>query len=279
MPATRRCSVVLIHGIGDHSESWAQPFRDSLRDELGDEAGNVMVSEAYWAPLSTPAELSRPSVAGGRLTIRESGLEDEAYRRTTLEFSRMLAAETGAPVDVHAFGPFDILQAIRERLPAGPDLIADVANYVARNGVRTGVQSVLHAALGEAHAADGATALMLVSHSQGTVIAYDVLRQAGPNYPALQTWITMGSPLRKYFAFPLEWGRRQFGMPAGLRWLNLYDAEDIVGKDLAGAVDWTDPTPEDRLVDNVSNAADAHDHWHNPQVVQAVVAEIRKLIE
>ena len=86
--------MVLIHGIGDHSESWAQPFRDSLREELGGEAGNVMVSEAYWAPLSTPAELSHPSVAGGRLTIRESGLEDEAYRRTTLEFSRMLAAET-----------------------------------------------------------------------------------------------------------------------------------------------------------------------------------------
>jgi hypothetical protein len=132
--------------------------------------------------------------------------------------------------------------------------------------------------LGAAHAGGARRPVALVSHSQGTAISHDALRQAGANYPQLRTWITMGSPLRKYFAFPIEWGRRQLGLPSTLRWLNLYDPNDIVGKDLAGAVDWPSPQPADRIVDNVANAGGAHDHWANPQVARAVAAEIRWLL-
>src|SRR5439155_24350061 len=142
----------------------------------------------------------------------------------------------------------------------------------------TAVQNVLHACLGEASAAGTDVPLLIVSHSQGTVISYDVLRQAGGSYANLRTWITMGCPLQKYFAFPLQWGRQQLGVQPGLRWLNLYDPMDIVGKGLGGAVDWPAPQPQDQVVDNVHNAHDAHDHWHNPQVVQAVAAEITKLL-
>jgi hypothetical protein len=32
------------------------------------------------------------------------------------------------------------------------------------------------------------------------------------------------------------------------------------------------------MVDNAGNSRDAHDHWHNPQVVAAVAGEIVALL-
>jgi len=90
--------------------------------------------------------------------------------------------------------------------------------------------------------------------------------------------VTMGCPLRKYLAFPLHWGQRQYGVPASLRWLNLYDKKDFVGKDLKGALDWQKPQPVDVVVDNARQAGGAHNHWANPQVVQAIANEARKLL-
>jgi hypothetical protein len=67
-------------------------------------------------------------------------------------------------------------------------------------------------------------------------------------------------------------------MPTSLRWINLYDAKDIVGNDLNGVVDWASPVPEDHEVDNRHNAGGAHNHWDNPQVVKIVADEIRELL-
>lgn len=266
--------AILIHGIGSQKKNWARDFRMALTKELGADADRVQLVDAYWAPASTLRELVRPSFAlasGSAVTV-----EDETYMRTTREFARMLAADGGAPSNTLTFGLGDVLNFIKNKLSTAEDLIADVGNYVARNGVRTAVQQVLHEALGGSAVA-GDKPTLIVSHSQGTIISYDVLRQAGHNYPGLRTWITMGSPLRKYLAFPLEWGKLQLGMPDGLRWLNLYDKQDIVGKDLRGALDWRHLQPEDIPVDNARNSSGPHDHWANPQVVKAVAEEIRKL--
>jgi hypothetical protein len=272
------CTTILIHGLGDQPESWSRAFRASLTDQLGSDAARVQLVDAYWAPLSTARDTVRPRLAPELQGTGDMGVEDETYRRTVLEFSRMLAADSGATLGPHARGPGDIFDSITPRIPGGIELVVDVGNYVARNGVRTAVQNVLHTCLGQARSEREGAPTLVVSHSQGTVISYDVLRQAGGSYPNLRTWITMGSPLRKYFAFPLEWGRQQLGLPPGLRWLNLYDPSDIVGRELLGSVDWLDPRPEDRMVDNAGNAGNAHDHWHNPQVVEAVAGEIVALL-
>ena len=276
VPTNPACAIVLIHGLGDQPRSWSQTFRRALRDELAADAARVEMIDAYWAPVSTLADTLRPGRAAAPFGAAGMSVEDETYRRTSLEFSRMLAAEAGAPARAHSFGPLDFAGAITGRLPGGRELVVDVSNYVARNGVRTAVQHALHDKLVEAHARLPGVPVILASHSQGTIISYDVLRQAGGSYPQLRTWITMGSPLLKYFGFPLHWGRQQLGVPPNLRWLNLYDQGDIVGKNLAGAVDWPSPQPEDRVVDNSGNAGDAHDHWNNPEVVRAIADEIRR---
>lgn len=278
MLAEPSCSVILIHGLGDQSSDWSQDFRTALKNELGSSATEVDLLDAYWAPLSTVEDSLHPRLSVTRPGLEDVTLGDETYRRTVLEFSRMLAAEAGASAGAHTFGPSDTFDLVKGLLPGGLELVVDVGNYVAHNSVRTAVQNILHTKLGEARAEDPDASVLLVSHSQGTVISFDVLRQAGANYPGLRTWMTMGSPLRKYFAFPLFWGRLQLGVPPDLRWVNLFDQLDIVGKGLAGAVDWVTPQPEDRMVDNEHNASGPHDHWNNPEVVQAVSAEIVRLL-
>ena len=62
----------------------------------------------------------------------------------------MLAADAGIPATAPGLGPSDVLGAITNRLTSGRELVVDVSNYVARNSVRTAVQNVLHARLGEA---------------------------------------------------------------------------------------------------------------------------------
>lgn len=271
---TSDCSVVLIHGIGSQKPNWSSGFQHDLRGQLGQDSARIEFFDAYWANLSTLSGTA-PALAW---PFAWPGLdrEVETFYRTQFEVSLMIAGEAGFGPSPATIDPADLASAMGRNFNIGVDLAADIAKYVSRNTVRTDVQRVLHEILGERHQ-EGAP-VVLVSHSQGTIIAYDVLRQAGTCYTNIRTWITMGSPLRKYFAFPLQWGRDQLGVPVELRWLNLYDPRDIVGKDLRGAVDWDSPQPMDEVVDNVTNATWAHNHWANPQVVTAVADEVRRVL-
>lgn len=269
-------SVVLIHGVGAQKKDWSQAFQGKLKTKLGAAAAKVAIHDSYWGDRSDLKDLVHPSLLEPEAAPL-AAVEDETFNRIYREYSAMLAADAQEGAGIQGFGIGDAISFVKEKLKGVADgAVADVANYVARNGVRVGVQNRLHEALKAAGAMSKATRTVLVAHSQGTIISYDVLRAAGSNYEGLTTWITMGCPLAKYVTFPLSWGKQQFDVSTGLRWLNLYDAHDFVGKKLAGVLDWQDPKPEDRQVDNVANAGHAHNHWANPQVVDTIAAEVQK---
>jgi hypothetical protein len=273
MPSTQ-CNVILVHGVGNQSKDWSKSFQSALKQALGADATRVRLIDAYWAPLSGLKDLVRPRMALGGAAAQMS-LEDEMYARAEREFAEALGAAAAPRAAARAFGPGDAWAWIKDKFDGGKELVADSSNYVSRNGVRTAVQNVLHARLGEAHRAGAAT--IVVAHSLGTVISYDVLRQAGANYPGLRTWITMGSPLQWFFSV-FQWGKQPIGMPPGVRWVNLYVKRDLAGKNLKGAVDWASPQPLDKAVDNVKNAGNAHNHWGNKEVVAHVADEVRRVL-
>jgi hypothetical protein len=95
----------------------------------------------------------------------------------------------------------------------------------------------------------GYAGIVIVTHSQGSVIAADLLRflhfDARPF--RIRTWLlTMGCPLRQLYArrFPYLYGWAQRPTPQQLdvqRWENLFRSGDYVGRAL-----WTpDPPPDD----------------------------------
>jgi hypothetical protein len=91
-------------------------------------------------------------------------------------------------------------------------------------------------------AAEKADKVILVSHSMGTMIAYDVLRNC-PDCPPVDTLITLGSPLgiREVQAELVATGEKSVDFPAAKlgSWINIYDPLDpICGADPRFANDY-----------------------------------------
>jgi pimeloyl-ACP methyl ester carboxylesterase len=94
--------------------------------------------------------------------------------------------------------------------------------YRVRDEVRRRFVDLLKSASGRPH--------VVVSHSMGTVIAYDCLKRA-PGCPAVDTLFTIGSPLGldeiQDMLVP-EWSREN-GYPEKVgNWVNIYDGFDPV---------------------------------------------------
>ncbi|HUZ77946.1 MAG TPA: hypothetical protein VMV93_10240 [Chloroflexota bacterium] len=183
----------------------------------------------------------------------------------------------------------------------------DVAAYVCRNSLRERLRAFVRRSLLRLSPRADVPALIVNTHSQGTVVGYDVLRDFSADERAkVRLLITAGSPLRKYVDL-FSWGT-EAGAVFGLPWLNLWDERDPVADPLDPA-NWQpgqavtqppDPQPgdtlfrspadeqnatfpvrvDDRQVANTqhspSGALRAHNYWDNeaqviPQIASAVL--------
>jgi hypothetical protein len=180
--------------------------------------------------------------------------------------------------------PMGILGTIRQ-------VEDDVCGYVCRNDLRERVRSFVRDALLRLIARDDVGSLVLNTHSNGTVIGFDVLRDMPVRSVAkVRTLITAGSPLRKY-AELFSWGHEVGSVSAVGQWRNYFDPQDPVADPLAHPIGWTQGQPfdlaklaqfvawppdattplavpiDDLQVDNVHHSSggglQAHDYWDN----------------
>lgn len=178
----------------------------------------------------------------------------------------------------------------------------DVAAYVCRNDLRERVRSFVREALLRLAFRDDVARIVVNSHSQGTVVAFDVLRELSyAAIPKVQWFVTCGSPLRKYSDL-FVWGTEVGCLHEVRGWTNFWDPRDPVADPLAPSGDWKpgqdplagaaglyqalDPkggellpmTIEDREVDNLTNSLggglQAHNYWDNDTEVVLPLAEI-----
>jgi hypothetical protein len=200
--------------------------------------------------------------------------------------------------------------------PAGSGLFGtlhqledDVAAYVSRNELRERVRSFVREALMRAILRDDVSQVVINTHSNGTVIGYDVLSQL-PETPCTKVGalVTAGSPLRKYTDL-MSWGT-DAGSMWWLRerpWENFWDRADPVADPLAPPPGWRrgQPIPDpasglfrvhdpdtgeiqqlqihDVPVDNVARSGGgglrAHNYWDNPDFVQALAKLLKKSVD
>ena len=182
----------------------------------------------------------------------------------------------------------------------------DVAAYVSRNDLRERVRGFVREALVRLVSREDVAGVVINSHSNGTVIAFDVLRDLPPFLAEKVRWlVTAGSPLRKYTDL-FHWGTEAGSAGTLPGWTNFWDQTDPVADPLAPPVSWrrgdalppagdnarlfhsSDPasgveTPaptEDREVSNLSHGGagglPAHDYWDNTTQVVAPLADILK---
>ena len=181
----------------------------------------------------------------------------------------------------------------------------DVVAYITWNELRERVRSFVHEAILRVSLRPDVRRVIINAHSQGTVVAFDVLQGMAPLvFARLAGFVSAGSPLRKYVDF-FYWGTNA-GPIASLPWVNFWDARDPVADPLAPPPSWRPgtavPTPSgkselyrsidpdtgsmrpvamsDHLVQNAQNGAGgslpAHDYWDNrDQFVAPLAAMLR----
>jgi hypothetical protein len=195
--------------------------------------------------------------AWAALHERNKPAESSTLRpRTDLELAphhhrlaRMLHGQRAAPTQEEP-GLLGIFRALED----------DMATYVARNDLRERVRGFVEEALLKVCGRADVSGVVLNTHSQGTVIGWDVLCRLpffawreGHDHDAgfLRAFVTAGSPIRKYVDL-FAWGE-QVGQLAALLdgsaqqlpWHNFWDVHDPVADPLNPATAWRPGRPLD----------------------------------
>lgn len=226
--------IVYIHGIGTQPEPVALKLEWDLAlfgQDMGDRT-----RMAYWADLlhdhygeSTLGSRSAGGSVNIEATLRTAGLRGDKVRK----FGYDLAAAVGA--DARRGGDLGDRRTGKKVLPLPGFLrkpiskrfleafVSDTASYFFKPGMRTRIQDRLRAVLPPA-----GTPLTLVAHSQGTIIALEVLARL--NKPEVRQFVTIGSPLGITEVQDFLECERE--VPASVeRWSNFADPLDPVALD------------------------------------------------
>jgi hypothetical protein len=186
----------------------------------------------------------------------------------------------------------------------------DVAAYVAKNELRERVKAFIREALLRLGFRDDVGAIVINSHSQGTVAVFDVFRDLPlPVTDKIRWFVTAGSPLRKYVDL-FSWGVEAADLRRLTEWTNFWDERDPVADPLDPPASWLrgdpielNPRPDvalfqvtnpitgvaaprharDLPVNNVANSPPgglrAHNYWDNQvDVVKPLAAILRKIV-
>ncbi len=185
-------------------------------------------------------------------------------------------------------------------------LVDDVACYVCHNEERERVRSFVVEALTRLASRIDVDKIILNTHSNGTVITFDVLRGLPEDITdKIKGFVTAGSPLRKYVDL-FQWGHKIQSIYLFDNWHNFWDELDPVADPLRLPIDWRvgDPIPtvppeealfgridldnkderplwikvEDHPVDNrehnQSGGLQAHNYWDNKKGFVVPLANI-----
>jgi hypothetical protein len=254
----RHLGLVFVHGAGKEPSGYYRGFLAGLAAALGAEPPYLAV---WWADLCDlgPAVKAGPVVA----PLLTSDAQDfrQAY---------MLALGLGVDALQNRTGESTV-RSVGGTLISLADTVNDVVQYFYNPSMRSAIQMRLHQRLAEAAGAFDHT--ILVSHSLGTVISYDVLRQRARDYN-LHTWFTTGSPLAKLAQ--LGQVTRDVGQIAGggvSAWHNLYDSGDVIASALASCFSFP---LKDVVVENGAGVLNSHNYWGNSAAVGLVAEAVKR---
>lgn len=255
--------VTFIHGIANkpNPDVLIRIWRESLTRDDGVDLGaeGVTSNMVYWADVMYEVpkiEMAEHESNDSIIAKTDSDIDmdwetntSEVEKLWTEHLTARLNFEIDPPDGKEDFAPreSDMESATFERIPLPwwlkrrlmKVLLRDVHHYLfntehsPRNGESYRVQDEIRQRTIEALRA-GATRPsphVVVSHSMGTVIAYDCLKRV-PECPQVDALITIGSPLgldEVQDQLRPEWTREDgFPHKAGTAWVNVYDRLDPV---------------------------------------------------
>jgi hypothetical protein len=244
MPAQSHV-VIGIHGLSSkpppepHSRDWGRAICEGLTRNL---AVNVAPERlgfelVYWAdwlgrpaiPPNEDSEPYEPAAGTGPLPLYRQRFVDAAARKVLDSFADPIDWVGGAP-------PLDWIRRHTGLDDAGAALmqkrLVDLGTYYREKDKR----DLLRRRLFDALVKHKDKRIMVVAHSMGSIVAYDVLRDIGRQLPDLivDHFVTLGSPLgMPYVVRHIRDESPAVRTPSVVRrWTNLADRRDPVAIDV-----------------------------------------------
>jgi hypothetical protein len=243
--------LVIVHGAGKPmSDFYVKPVAD-LAAVLGHPPDCI---PCWYADLSN---IGSP--------VRGMNPEAEAFRRRFEEDLERQAAKVEGGEEA---GP--VARGLTSTIADVTDLVADVTRYLFDSTLQEPMRDRLRDAMRQAKSYDET---VLVSHSLGTVLAYDVLREHADTYN-VSHFMTMGCPLRKVVKAGARTGDvGKITEQTVAMWRNLYDTLDPV----ANAIGPQFPgyPIQDMYVHAGTLGIPAHDYWSRANVLQMIAGFLR----
>ncbi|EUC00048.1 hypothetical protein PMI07_006328 [Rhizobium sp. CF080] len=238
-------SIVFIHGRSQQGKvpdeirnEWINAFRTGLGRQADEFLSTINIALPFYGDIldgfTRQMEADLPADVILRGTSATSDIEFQEYAAAVADGLRRSLAMTDAQIDaelgdaVIERGPqnWGWVQAIFKAADRLPGLSAhaieratrDVYLYLTRTKVRKAINSVVEDALG-----DGS--VVLVGHSLGSVVGYDILLNS-PKAANVVHYVTIGSPLA---VGPIMRSFKPLRYPEQLRsWYNAFDDRDVV---------------------------------------------------
>lgn len=231
--------IVYIHGIGRHEP--AADLKVNWDIALFGSDQGPATRMAYWADIVHPVDpvakgkKVRPGGADGDLVKSALGDSGVGATKAAMNYGAAIAAQLGAPAE-HYRGPGKkvlplpgflrrpIAEAVLKRF------IGDSAAYFFDKSKRAKIRERLMAALPR----DPNQPVTVVAHSQGSVVAIEVLAELGRKIKVVKL-VTIGSPLglqevQDLLDVPPK--KKPFHVPMGIeQWQNFADPLDPVALD------------------------------------------------
>jgi len=232
--------LITVHGICRHDAGYSNPWWDALRpytNVYGQGGLGETRFEVLWSQLVNQRGIAHR----GLRELRDPDEIDQAAFaasvRAVLEERTVSEALAQDPSPAAAR---DVAALTREGQRAlsipGINCVDDFAVYMFNDSVRAAVIACFTDVVGR-HLRDG-SAIDIISHSWGTVVAYEGLRELESTFstPLIHNFFTVGSALS---LFPVRWrlrsANRDGRKPRNVRrWINLDAQGDPVGGPLKG---------------------------------------------
>lgn len=245
-------SIIGIHGLSNKppeahlADWWHQAMLEGLSKNEAIQLDSLSFTSVYWADVMYPNPDPEPDKykeanAGDLVRYKDGWLDTVKDKARGIGGSFMDAMKEWFGVDKAATA------VLEKKLP-------DLFRYYTEENTRAELRKKLKEAIKQ----NPNKKLMLVAHSMGSIIAYDVLRELGKENPqiAVEHFVTIGSPLgMPHVKYRISQESAPVRTPTIVkRWTNLADRRDPVAVDVHLADDYgpnsADVTVKDDLVLN-----------------------------
>ena len=239
MKKHHKYAVVVVHGIGsgtgDARREFSAALKENVRKAMIPSDSDIVWKEAEWEGVNDNVDAIARRVLSGLcsryINDVQCKLDDNGDKsgKCGKWFWRVVSKLFSKAGMAGLYFQLGILNAAKQYLPDIVDAAIDLPLYM-QNPKQDEIRDIVRDAI--EWAAQRAGKVILVGHSLGSVIAFDVAAAAlsGKGPSSLAALVTMGSPLN----WVTEIRRSRVGggtlMPCvdSIPWINYWDAEDPV---------------------------------------------------